>query len=307
MKVKGKSVRTLTKLINLAKELKSIRLVFNTSSANPETWMRVGFDRSLTTGDYLMPQCLGKATLFNANGKEVIRKDLPKEPQPRSFYTTWQDWHGQEHSGIQTRNIDMYPREYILAPSEILTIIELNNIKYIATDSTTVTSGNDVRNLHLMNIMLECFEEFEIVDEQQGFVIGSKLRQLQWDVLPPGKYPWEYAKTLVGKVTQKLKESERKVVESRMELITKYNPDFIATGRGGFSGYFVYGFELINKFILESIHLDNATYVFEEEWEKLSRLTKNEIINGAISHQRIIHDQKWHSQLRKLMEIKHTY
>lgn len=302
MKVKGRSVRTITKLAKLTQGSDSIRLVFNTSNQQPEVWLRLGFDRTLKTGDFLIPQCIGKTTLFNANGKEVVRKDLSKESVSKSVYTTWQDWHGYAHSGIQNRYIKMYPREYIPAPSEPLSIIELDGLVYIATDSTVVTDENDERNLHLMNLMLECFEEFETLNEEKGFVLGSKLRQLQWNILPPGKYPWEKAKSIVAKVTDKLQLSEQKVVEDRMQFITKYVPDFIATGRGGFDGYFVYGFESKNKFFLESIHLDNATYIFEEAWEQLSQLTKNDIINRKLPHLRVVHNRMWKRKIRELFE-----
>lgn len=76
-------------------------------------------------------------------------------------------------------------------------------------------------------------------------------------------------------------------------MINAYKPDFIGVGHGGFNGYFVFGFENKNVYILESVFLDNATYVFKENWEHLSELTKNEIINNDIEHIRVIHDKRW--------------
>lgn len=78
-----------------------------------------------------------------------------------------------------------------------------------------------------------------------------------------------------------------------MKVISHRNPDFLAIGRAGFSGYFVYGFKDKDVYVLESIHLDNATYVFNSHWKDLSQLSKSEIINSTIPHSRIIHNKKW--------------
>ncbi|WKV87844.1 hypothetical protein LJU32_19850 [Pseudomonas sp. B21_DOA] len=85
-----------------------------------------------------------------------------------------------------------------------------------------------------------------------------------------------------------------------MREISKYEPDFLATGRGGYSGYFVYGFTSKKLHFLESIHLNNATYIFGDDWEKLSSLSKEEIINGGHEYLRIIHDKKWTGKIRQL-------
>ena len=90
-----------------------------------------------------------------------------------------------------------------------------------------------------------------------------------------------------------LEEKDRKVIEYRMRVISQKEPDILATGRAGFNGYFVYGFTNEDVYILESMEFDNATYVFNSEWEELSKLTENQIINSDLTHQRIIHNRAW--------------
>ncbi|MDF2180526.1 hypothetical protein [Neptuniibacter sp. CAU 1671] len=303
MKIKGKSVRSITKIIAAAKNSNRIQLAYRIDPSNTDKIRDVGFDENPSIGDYLIPAPLGKATQANSLGRQVVRKDLPKEPEPVSFHTSWTDWHGYQHSGIQTRYIDKYPREYIPADEEELTVCKINggDAMYIVTDMIDLQKTDEKRIIHLSNIMLECFGEFEILDIDSGKIAGTKLKQLHWEILPKGSYPWSKTKGLVGEVTGKLKDSERLVVESRMEHISKFNPDFLATGRAGFSGYFVYGFSAKKIYLLESIHLDNATYVFGDNWEALSTLTKNEIINGDVGHTRIIHDKKWKRSIRELL------
>ncbi|SRR6266568_42833 len=301
MKIIGKSVRSLVKLISNVGKVDDIRLACDVTNATSDKWISIGFDPILEVGQSLIPACIGRVTAFNANGQEIVRKDLPMKPQPRSFYTTWQDWHHKEHSGIQTRYIDMYPRECVPAPSESLHVVEMNGRMLIATRETTLADENEVGNLHLANFMLECFGEFEAVDVTSGLTVGAKLKRLQWDILPPGEYPWARTKELIGAITGTLNKSDKEVVESRLRAIARYEPDFLATGRGGFSGYFVHGFSKRGIYVLESIHLDNATYIFKDNWEEFSRLTKNQIINGEIPHRRLVHDKAWLVQLRASM------
>jgi hypothetical protein len=179
-----------------------------------------------------------------------------------SSFRTWKDWHGKEHSGIQTREIDKYPREYQPAHEESLYIIAVDGEKYVTTDSLNLEPVDESRNIHLSNLMLESFGSFEVLDAKSGGIIGTKIKQLHWDILPPGEYPWSRAKPLIEEITKNLNDSKKGVIEGRMKTITKYAPDFLATGRAGFSGYFVYGFAAKAIYILESVHLDNATYVF---------------------------------------------
>lgn len=302
-KIEGKSVRSIKKLVLLADGIDKVRLVYDVSDKESTLWENLGFNKVLEIGDTLMPSCVGKTSEFNANGKEIVRKDLPKEKRSFNIYTSWTDWNGDSHSGFQYRTIKAYPKQYIEAPSENLSVIIINDRLHIATQETTVADENEKRNLHLMNLMLECFGEFEVFDVKSGHSVGANIRRLQWDVLPVGEYPWHKAKAIVEEKTKNLDNSKRIVIEHRIKTISECKPDFLAVGKGGFAGYFVYGFESKKIFILESIHLNNATYIFDKNWEELSKMTKNQIINSEtdISYTRIIHDRRWKRKIKELV------
>lgn len=293
MKFAGKSVRSLTKILKTTGSAKTVRFVAPVADNSKELLTQLGFDNDLNVGDYLIPSALGKYTNFNANGSIKIRKDLPMEPESIMFHGASRDWHGGIHYGIRTRTMDKYPRECIHAPSETLEIAEIDGKLFISTSELNLNDTDETRNIHVTNVMLECFAEFEILDAEKQKIIGPKLKRLQWDVLPPGEYPWVKSKAIISSVTEKLDEKDKKVIEHRMQVISRRNPDFLATGRAGFSGYFVYGFKNKDVYVLESIHLDNATYVFNSDWESLSQLSKSQIINSTIPHNRIIHNGKW--------------
>ena len=293
MKFSGKSVRSLTKLLKVAGDVTKVRLVVSIDSISEDLIIQLGFDKPPNVGDYLVPSVLGKFTNFNVNGMVKVRKDLPLEPESIMFHGSSRDWHGGIHTGIRTRTIDKYPREHIAAPSETFEIITINGIQFISSSELNLNDKIDTKNIHATNIMLECFSEFEIYDVNKGGVVGPKLKRLQWDILPPGECPWNKAKAIVIKRTEHLEDKDRKVIEHRMKVISRREPDFLATGRAGFSGYFVYGFKNKDVYVLESMEFDNATYVFNSGWKEISQLTKSQIIKSNLPHQRIIHNKKW--------------
>ena len=304
MKFSGKSIRSLTKILKATGDAEKVRFTIDIRNIEKDKLLQLGFDEFPNIGDALIPSVIGKFTAFNVNGSIKIRKDLPKEPESIMFLGSSTDWHGGVHTGIRTRTIDKYPREYISAPSEILQIIEINKNIYISSCEILLNDSNESKNILITNIMLECFNEFEIFDVVKDKIVGPKLKNLQWNILPSGEYPWDKAKSIISRATEQLEDKDKKVIEYRMRIISRRNPDFLATGRAGFSGYFVYGFENNNIYVLESIHLDNATYVFNSDWESLSKLTKSEIINSNISHTRIIHNKKWSASIGKVIDGK---
>jgi hypothetical protein len=302
MKFTGKSVQSLTKILKTVGKAKKVRFTVPLDGVAKGTLKDLGFDENPSLGDYLTPSAIGKYTNYNANGDVKVRRDLPKESESVMFYGASRDWQGGIHYGIKTRTMDKYTREYIPAPSEILEIIDIDGKSYISSSELNLIDSDEKRNIHITNVMLECFSEFEIFDIEKSQIIGPKLKRLQWDVLPSGEYPWEKSKPIIQKATESLDEKEKEVIEHRMRVISRRNPDFLATGRAGFSGYFVYGFKGKDVYVLESIHLDNATYIFNSNWEALSQLTKSEIINGAVPHKRIIHNGKWSVEVGRAIE-----
>jgi hypothetical protein len=293
MKFAGKSVRSLTKLMKVAGDATKVRLTLSLSNVSKDLLVQLGFDETPNVGDYLIPTVLGKYTSFNVNGAINVRKDLPLEPESVMFHGSSRDWHGGIHSGIRTRTIDKYPRENIPAPSETFEIVTIDKNLFLSSSELNLSDADETRNIHVTNIMLECFSEFDIYDVEKEEIVGPRLKRLQWDILPSGECPWSKARPIILKRTEHLEEKDKKVIEHRMKIISKREPDFLATGRAGFSGYFVYGFKDQDVYVLESMELDNATYVFNSEWEAISQLTKSQIINSDLPHQRVIHNKRW--------------
>jgi hypothetical protein len=162
--------------------------------------------------------------------------------------------------------------------------------------------SNLQRLKHTVNLFLELFGQCEIFDETLGEIIHAPIRQLNWRVLPPGQHPWAQLKATLRAVIQASRRGNQDVVEHRMETINRYGPSFVAVGQAGFHGYVVFGFPEINRFMLESSFEGNATYVFDERWEKLTQLTKAEILVNNLQSARVIHrEASWPREIARLL------
>lgn len=299
MEIRAKSLRTLTRIKNFVENDKSIRFVHSAKDITEQLLKNIGFEIPLEAGSYITPKVIGKVSKFNALGKEVIRKDLPKESYSFMSFRTTYDWHRNAHHNLQTRTIQRFPRDEIYPPSAQLTVVEINDELYISSDIISLSSTDEADVLHVCNLMLEIFGSFKVVDTASQSVLGVKKKNLNWELLPKGDRPWTAAdvKRFVSERCKDLTPSEREAIIHRTNYITAKNPDFIASGKAGFNGYFVYGFEELSVFILESVQFGNATYVLSDGWEEISMLTKSEIINGDIVHVRVIHDHSWKRKL----------
>jgi len=300
-KLSGKSIRSINRVKDLSQGAKSVLFVKRLDEISPETLRNLGFSEEPVVGDHLVPAPIGKVTFYNANGGERKRTDLPKVKRTIDGYRTWKDWHGQEHSGHQSRTIDAYPVETIPAPETELSILEIDNIGYVASPEVDLEATESLDPVHVANLMLECFQEVQLANAATEELVAPKLRQLHWQVLPPGKYPWDRARSAMRSSLARLAPKSREAIEYRMKVLSGLNPDFLAVGSGGFGGYYVYGYTDRNLYVLESVYLDNATYVFADEWEAFSKLTKAEILNEEMHHDRIIHNGRWVGLVRRLL------
>lgn len=276
-------------------EIKNLRVKIDDNII--EKTQKIGFSKEIEVGETVLPLAIGPITHFNAYGKEKINK---KEREKRTIYRAYHimDWHGQYHDGIAYEVRECYKREYI-NPYEIeLMIIESNGNKYIISKEI---SNNIDKLKHIINIFLEIFEECEVVYNDE-FIHYGEVRRLNWDILPKGKYPWEKIYPYIKKNLENMAETKVRIIMENIKTITNYNPSFVAVGKSGFSGYMIYGFNNKEKVILESIELNNATYILNKDWEDISKLTKAEILRNNLHEKRIIHTKTWKNEIKKVIQ-----
>lgn len=261
----------------------------------------IGFNE-LNTGETLVPSPkLGPIARFNANGKEIPQRDLPMETAYRQQYWEWEDWGGNHHSRTVDIPFKRYPRKLIDPPCIELTIIQSKEKKFVIAGQSFIkgqTPEEDI--LHQINLMLGIFRSAEILSENLEQYEIPRIRRLNWELLPSGNMPWEQFKQHLEPVLFKKSKGKKMIIAERLETVSAYKPDFHAIGTNGYHGYIVFGFSQMNLYIFETAEYGNATYVFEGNWEEVSRMTKSEILTGNRCKHRFIHRDGWKKQIESL-------
>lgn len=264
-----------------------------------EKLTEIGFTEKLEMGEQILPKSLGTVTSFNAHGKYLKLKDLPKETAYRQALWTWKDWHGDSYSKIVDIPYKRYPRQFLPPPSEELTILKIDGNKYLV--SRAFQRGKEPERVkHVINLFLEIFGKCIILNADfENFKI-PEIKRLNWEILPPGEYPWDEVEGHVKENIKRAPSGNQPVIENRVKSITKHKPNYIAVGKGGFDGYWVFGFPNSGIYILENTTYGNATYVFDDNWVSHSTLSKKEIIDGELHIERIVHREGWQDNINNL-------
>ncbi|CZV65396.1 hypothetical protein [Enterobacter hormaechei] len=130
----------------------------------------IGFTANQSLGEEVLPHIVGAITRFNANGKSVPDKTLPKETAYRQVSWTWKKWvgRGETEEVTETREMEYqrYQRIFTPPPSIELKIVEnLNGQKLLISPKLTLTEENKDLVTHCVNLFLELFGLCEVVDE----------------------------------------------------------------------------------------------------------------------------------------------
>lgn len=266
----------------------------------------IGLGPSPAPGDTVLPADLGPVSRFNAHGREIVRRDLPMEQVYRQVLWTWEEWHGR-HTIEREKIVDVpysrYPRDFVPPPSiELRCEADESGTPYLVIDGGSYAPSNEEALLHKINLLLELFGECEVLRPDLTPFVPARLRRLNWEILPKGRLPWDTVRKAVEPILERSLPGNRPVIQARLETIESYRPDFHAIGRGGFSGYVVFGFDRLGLYVLESAHYGNATYVLGKDWERLSQMTKAELLDGSLHEDRVIHRAaSWPIRIRQLL------
>lgn len=269
----------------------------------------LGFTSELEIGETVLPAPVGPVSRFNADGKFRIHRDQPMETAYRMAEWHWKEWHGRydrvERSKIVDVPYERYPRTFIEPPSVELKIEATSQDEQIvASAPIAYVAGNESLLVHVINLFLEVFRECSLFTEGLGEIVSAPVRRLNWRILPPGRWPWQKLRKEIEPLIQGAREGNQAIIEYRLATINRYGPDFVAVGQAGFWGYVGFGFTEKNLYVFESIYTGNATYVFDERWERLSQMTKAEILNQDLQTDRIIHRSQWPRRIHTLLADK---
>lgn len=309
MKITKKRIRNLEANIGHIKRGTKLMIGVRDIGKYQSTLKRIGFTEKLGIGESLLPpSSFGPVSRFNANGRYIKHRDLPMETAYTTVEWHWTEWHGpyrEERSRFVDRPYKRYPRTFVPPPSIEMTILKTTKGESIIV-SPSIEYVKDRASLlkHTINLFLEIFGECQFFTEDLDEIIKVTIKKLNWTILPRGRRPWPQLRKEIQPVIGNLSKDKRRVAEHRIETINKYSPDFAAVGEAGFRGYIVLGFSGKNTYILESPYYGNATYVFNERWEELSKKTKAEILDRDLQTDRIVHREGWENRVDDLFKGK---
>lgn len=297
------NIRSLSSNLPASLQGKKLTLAVDFDS-NRAKAVRIGFSGNPSVGDTIMPKPVGPATRFNAHGKEKILRDQPKQKLYRTQEWTHEEWRGKGETVTVTSLVDIpyyrYPREIIDSFGHELTIKSNKGSSLISLNASLTYSDSEVESLiSAINIYLEIFGYVDIYDESmEAIPTAGEIRRLNWIILPKGQ------KISEADLKDILSKSKRiKPVEMlRQERISSFNPDIRAIGMGGFTGYVIYVFSKKKIAVLESIKYGNASYVIaNDNWEELSKMTKQQLLAKSLVKQREIHTKGWFAKIKTLL------
>lgn len=303
MKITRK-IRNIAKYLSHIANKETFYIGVPASSNYLESVHNLGFSVPVASGERILPAAdFGPATERNADGYMVIHRDQPMETAYRQREWTWKEFRGrydyQEKSKIVEIPYSRYPRTHIPPYAVHLEVLQ-NGIGegLIVAGPFMKEEVQYERAMNTVNMLVEIFGDCIVFNKDLFAWKKAPLRQLNWELLPPGKNPWESAKSALDKIILRAETGNQPVIRARFDAVGKYEPEFIAVGRAGFNGYVIFGFPSRGFCILESQAVNNATYVLKNEtFETVSALSKAEILHANAHLARLIHRKGWFGTL----------
>lgn len=258
----------------------------------------IGFPTVDVTGIKVLPRAIGSVSKFNAEGRDDILKNLPKE----KYYhdACIKDWHGDYHY-VDIPNM-RYPRKHVNGPCQEISLIEIDEKKYAISDLLANTQDNKDLIKHVINLFLEIFGHCVILDSKKcPFVSSSCVKRANWQILPEGDIVWERVNQIAGNI-QDSSDLVGQLQKYRFKTIINFKPDVLYYGNGGFHGYLVFVFKNKGLVLMENMIYGNATYVFRDNWEEISKKSKADIVKNNLQEDRFVHRRSWSNQIKKLLQ-----
>lgn len=283
-----------------------VAAVKTVSAADVDAYADLGLrfeDGMIKSGDpVLPPPSLGLHARRNLDGWHDKRTDLPMERRTVSSWApSWSS--GSYH--LVSREIDAYPVER--HPARLLTIsltvlehlVDAALIRFRVDQPLQRESAGFARDL-LFNLRLlrEAVGEAHVFDADLSDDEFARIQQVDRELLPAGS-----ADRVLAHMARRrsVDPATLEVARERLQILDRLGHDGFIVGTGRFARYFgaKFGDRLV---VLENLEYGNALYLFEENREQLTQLSRTELIRRRdASVHRVPHLPGWQSAIRKLV------
>ncbi|MDO8151711.1 hypothetical protein [Isoptericola sp. b408] len=254
------------------------------------------------------PPSVGRWSNYNANGREVTRKDLPKQPKTMGGWLAPDFGDPSKGEHIVTWTRDVYRKETWHGQQLPILIDVQDPIDGKVTVGFRVDRVFQKDNYEERDLLLAC----SLIRENAGThasVVATDVsvaswldtQFVDWKILPEGEATFERVVERLG-----VKSSSPRVREAkgRFEAIRKMNPDKTVVGEGGFSRYF--GFMFREELVaLECLNYGNALYLMYEDWAQLSKRPRVDLLaDPDAEYDRVVHQGGWEKRLKQLLRSR---
>jgi hypothetical protein len=259
-------------------------------------------DDSITYKDRIIPSIQnGRYSKYNRKGRIIVRDDLPKVEKYYSFERpNYGDYSKGTHDISFSKKVkqkEIWVPEFIAIKVKL---IEEQNDKYtfkFEVDDIidkTIEGYKDYLMFHINLLQENCgdydIHEANITDEE---LINTLY--VDWELLPPGS---DKIERFINSIRRSVSEEEHKEIRGRYKFIKSLKPSAFIKGKNKFSKYFGAEFD-DDIVILENIHYGNAIYVFYGDWEKLTKLSRTELLRMKTDKfTRIVHTRDWEKRVK---------
>ncbi len=291
-----KSVRKIPSALTASGAVNSRLIV--PADRNFESLEKYGLKALLQPGDQILPKGMGSATRRNLFGREIIHRDLPKVWHHYSRLWGRNQFCGRGETEWVEDYIyyqkPRYPRT-VLPPQNIEIALIKNEGGELFFASDVLYHCEEERWITAANLFLEIFGFVAVVEPSDINLELTVSRRVTWRLLPPGT---TLSSTEVREKVASLKDpTHRQRAERSLQKIQQYGVAQLIVGEGGFDNYVAFRFPNRGFTVLESIQPNNATYILGDDWEKISQMSKLEILEGDLHLARIVHGNSWERQL----------
>jgi hypothetical protein len=138
---------------------------------------------------------------------------------------------------------------------------------------------------------------------RRAFAPGSVAGRLPWRLLPPGEISLGTLRRHYERVGAR--DPDLRYDMGRLEKAYSLGPSGCYTGLDEFEGYVVFTYTRTDKALLECPVYGHAIYVLGPDWKRLSKLSKQELLNDATRGvTKIVHRGDWFARTKLALGMR---
>lgn len=248
----------------------------------------------------LPPASTGRWSKWNVNGREIVRRDLPKVF--RSWTTEAPNFNGNgTHPITHSREVFRKQRLYGQQIEAAVTRRDEPRDSLVGTVLLTLRSPYDedaeLAYLYAASLAKTWFGSATAYSLDETGIPQVPDQNVSWDFLPDGTAE-EMREAIVRKFGGSAPPQEIEIMIDRLEKVQSLAPEKRLVGSSGLQRYIGYMFG--EDFVaFENPRVGNALYLMYGDWESLSQLSRSRLLASREGDfDRIIHTARWFERLR---------